>query len=162
VGIFQPFTAWLHVYSLPDFREIAVVTNLANIQSFEFSPLNNELAVASPRRVEFWNTATWSRTRELTNFMATLFQPDGESCWLTKDYRNAGLYDAHTFELLLPLPQGTLPLGLSRDSRLLAASVDARRVQVWDVTELRRQFQALGIDWVQPAPTVLPSQQANR
>jgi WD40 repeat protein len=160
VGIFQPFTPWLHVYTLPEFQEIAVLTNRANIQSFEFSPLNNELAVASPRRVEFWNTATWSRTRELTNFMATLFEPHGERCWLTKDYRNAGLYDAHTFELLLPLPQGTLPLALN--GRLLAASIDARRVQVWDVTELRRQFRALGIDWVEPAPTVLPSQQTSR
>jgi WD40 repeat protein len=162
VGIFQPFTPWLHVYSLPEFREVAVLTNRANIQGFEFSPLNDELAVASPRRVEFWNTATWSRTRELTNFMATLFEPDGESCWLTKDYHNAGLYDVRAFELLLPLPQGTLPLALSRDGRLLATSVDARRVQVWDMDELRRQFRALGIDWTEPSPRVLPSQRANR
>jgi WD40 repeat protein len=154
-GIFEPFTPLLQVYSLPEFQEIAVLTNRANILSFEFSPLNNELAVASPRRVEFWNTVTWSRTRELTNFMATLFEPHGESCWLTKDYRNAGLYDAHAFELLLPLPQGTLPLALSRDSRMLAASVDARRVQVWDVIELRRQFRTLGIDWTKPDSTEL-------
>jgi hypothetical protein len=158
LGIFQPFTPWLHVYSLPEFQEVAVLTNGANILTFEFSQLDNELAIASPRRVEFWNTATWSRTRELTNFMATLFEPNGKSCWLTKDYRNAGLYDVRTFELLLPLPQGTLPLALSLDGRLLAASVDARRVQVWDVNELHRQFQALGIDWAEPSPTGRPSQ----
>jgi WD40 repeat protein len=162
LGIFQPFTPWLHLYSLPEFQEITVLTNGANILSFEFSPSNNELAIASPRRVEFWNTATWSRTRELTNSMATLFGPDGESCWLTKDYRNAGLYDIQAFELLLPLPQGTLPLALSPDSRWLAASVDARRVQVWDLTELRRQFRALGIGWAESATTGFPSQQANR
>lgn len=163
VGIFQPFTPWLYLYSLPEFREIEVLTNSANILSFEFSPLNNELAIASPRRVEFWNTATWSRTRELTNFMATLFEPDGKSCWLTKDYRNAGLYDLRAFELLLPLPQGTLPLALSPDGRLLAASVDARRVQVWDVTELRRQFRALDIDWADPSEVPsLPLQEKAR
>jgi WD40 repeat protein len=161
-GIFQPFTPWLHVYALPEFREIAVLTNAANILSFEFSPSNNELAIASPRRVEFWNTATWNRTRELTNFMATLFQPNDESCWLTKDYRNAGLYDLRAFELLLPLPQGTLPLALSPDGRLLAASVDAWRVQVWDVAELRRQFRELGVDWGEPSPAVLPSPKVPR
>jgi WD40 repeat protein len=162
LGIFQPFTPWLGLYSLPEFREIAVLTNRANIQYFEFSPLNNELAIASPRRVEFWNTATWTRTRELTNFMATLFEPDGKSCWLTKDFRNAGLYDVREFELLLPLPTGTLPLALSPDGRLLAASVDARRIQVWDLAELRQQFRQLGVDWAEPSPTVLPSQQTQR
>jgi hypothetical protein len=67
--------------------------------------------------------------------------------WLTQDYRAGGLHDARTLELLLPLPIGTYPLAVSPDGRLLAVSVGLRRLQVWDLEEVRRQLGQLGLDW---------------
>jgi hypothetical protein len=68
--------------------------------------------------------------------------------WLTQQFRAGGLHDARTLELLMPLPIGTYPLAVSPDGRHLAVSVDLRRLQVWDVTEVRRQLRSLGLDWV--------------
>jgi hypothetical protein len=41
-----------------------------------------------------------------------------------------------------------LPMALSSDGRFLAVNVDSRKLQVWDVTEVRRQLRGLGLDWV--------------
>jgi fructose-1,6-bisphosphatase/inositol monophosphatase family enzyme len=40
-----------------------------------------------------------------------------------------------------------LPLAVSADGRYLAVSVEAQRLQVWDLAALREQFRALGLDW---------------
>jgi hypothetical protein len=100
-------------------------------------------------QIEFWSTATWQRTRVLTNFMGLLYAPMQHGWWLTSDYRSAGLYSSRTREPLLPLPTGTLPLAVSPDGRHVAVSVDAQKLQVWDLIELRRNFRELGIDWEQ-------------
>jgi len=105
------------------------------------------VAVATKAQVEIWSTATWKRTAELTNFVGLLFAPREHAWWLTSDFRSAGLYDARTREPLLPLPIGTLPLAVSPDGRFLAVSVDARRLQVWDLVEVRKRFREFGIDW---------------
>jgi hypothetical protein len=68
--------------------------------------------------------------------------------WVTHDSSRAGLYDTRTIEPLLPLPKGMLPLALSPDGRHLAVSVDARRLQLWDLSEIREQLRAFGLDWV--------------
>src|ERR1051326_1899443 len=117
--------------------------------TFRFSQKGDEVVVESHRQVELWSTATWQRTKVLTNFMGLLFAPAQEGWWLTSDYRSAGLYSSRTQELLLPLPIGTQPLAVSPDGRYLAVSVDARKLQVWDLAELRRNFRDLGIDWEQ-------------
>ena len=73
------------------------------------------------------------------------------SIWLTKDYRRAGLYDAKSIEPLLLLPPDTLPLALSADGRFLAASVDRRRLQLWDLARVRQRLSELGLDWADSA-----------
>ena len=45
------------------------------------------------------------------------------------------------------LPTGMLPLALSPDGRLLAVSVDAQRLQLWDLAALREEFRKIGLDW---------------
>ena len=147
LGINRPFSAILYIYRLPSLEPIARLDNRANISSFEFSPSGQELAVASARCVEFWSTLTWTRTREITNFMGVLYMPDARTMWLTKDYRTAGLYQAGTLEPLLPLPVGMLPLAISPDGQHLAVSVDSRRLQVWDLPEVRGRLRELGLDW---------------
>jgi hypothetical protein len=106
------------------------------------------VAITSDRTgVEFWSTTSWERTRMLTNFDRLLYTPDARALWLAKDPRNAGLYDARTLEPLLLLPTGMLPLALSADGQRVAVSVDAQRLQVWDLAALREQFRQLGLDW---------------
>jgi hypothetical protein len=147
LAIFRPYTRRLHIYRLPDFESIATLTNHTSIAGFEFSPRGDELAVATPKAVEIWDTSNWQRTRELTNFVGLLYSPDNSTFWLTKDYRIAGLYHARTLQLLLPLPVGTLPLAVSHEGRHLAVSVDSRRLQVWDLVEVKTFLGGLGLDW---------------
>jgi WD40 repeat protein len=148
IGVYQPFGATLEIHKVPGLELVAKLTHPAPFNEFSFSPLGNEVAISSSRAgVEFWSTSSWRRTRTLTNFMRLLYPADGLSLWLTKDRRTAGLYDARTLEPLLMLPSGMLPLALSPDGRRLAVSVDAQRLQLWDLAALREEFQNLGLDW---------------
>src|SRR4030095_8674771 len=99
---------------------VSRLINKASIAGFNFSPLQDEVAVASRGQVEFWSTTTWQRTRAATNFIGIphvgmLFEPEGRFLWLVKDFRPAGLYESHTLEPLLFLPNGMLPLALGED-----------------------------------------------
>jgi WD40 repeat protein len=147
LGIYGRFSPLLHIYQLPAFEPLARLTNRANILAFMFSPQGDELAVSTRFGVQLWSTKTWTRTREIADFMGILYGSGGRTLWLTKDYRTAGLFNARTLEPLLPLPAGMLPLAVSSDGRFLAVNVDSRKLQVWDVTEVRRQLGSLGLDW---------------
>ena len=147
LGIYRPFTAALYVHRMPGLERVANLAHPAAIGDFKFSPAADEVAICSSRMVEFWSTATWERTRTLTNFMRMLYAPDARSWWLAKDYSTAGLYDARTLEPRLLLPTGMHPLALSPDGRHLAVSVDLQRLQVWDLAEVREQLRELGLDW---------------
>jgi WD40 repeat protein len=150
LGIYRSFTTSLYVYQLPGLERVAKLTHPTIFGDFQFSPLGDEVAITSSRTgVEFWSTTNWERTRSLTNFMRLLYTPDARALWLTKDQRTAGLYDARTLEPLLLLPTGMLPLALSPDGQRVAVSVDAQRLQVWDLAALRDQFRDLGLDWRQ-------------
>lgn len=101
----------------------------------------------SSQRVRFWRTLDWRELREVDHCHDLLFCPGQPWVWLTRDYSEAGLYDLRTMALLVPLPTGWLPLALSQDGRRLAVSIDAQRVQVWDLERLRDEIRALGLDW---------------
>lgn len=150
LGIYRSFDTSLSVYRLPGMELAAKLPQPASISDFQFSPEGDGLAICSKRPsglTELWDTATWERTRTLPGFGRLLYTPDARALWLTKDARSAGLYDARTMEPVLLLPVGMLPLALSADARRLAVSVDAQRLQVWDLHELRAQLRALGLDW---------------
>jgi WD40 repeat protein len=147
LALFASFTPQLFVYRLPDLERVAVLTNAFNVRTFQFSPSSDELAVSSRSDVEFWSTATWQRTRTISNFNNQLYSADGRAMWLTQEFHAGGLHDAGTLDLLMPLPVGTYPLAVSPDGRRLAVSVDLRRLQVWDLAEVRAQLARLGLDW---------------
>jgi WD40 repeat protein len=147
LAMFRPFSPELHVYRLSDFAPVTALTNRDRIRQFVFSPLGDEVAVACRKGVEFWSATTWQRTRHLTNFNGILYSPDARTLWLSTDYRASGLYDARTVEPLLPLPPNTIPLAVSPDGRYLAARVNSRHMQVWDLEEARRQLAGVGLDW---------------
>lgn len=155
LGIYGPFTASLHVHRLPGLEPVAKLTHPTSFGDFQFSPQGEELAITSSRGTPlaaFWNTTTWTRTRTLTNFSRVLYTPNARALWLTKDPRNAGLYDRRTLEALLLLPTGVIPLALSPDGQRLAVSIDAQRLQLWDLGALRQHLRGLGLDWRQDPP----------
>jgi WD40 repeat protein len=148
LAMYRSFTPHLYIHRLPGLERVAKLTNEGNIGRFEFSPLNDEVAVCSRTGgIEVWSTATWERTRHLTNFTDLRYSPDARRFWLSTQFRTAVLHDARTMEPLLPLPAATLPLAYSPDARYLAVSVDQRHMQVWDLIEVQRQLRAIGLDW---------------
>jgi hypothetical protein len=76
-----------------------------------------------------------------------LFLPNGSAFWLVHDARTAVLHDLRTFEALVSLPTGAIPLAVSPDGRHFALSLHARRVQLWDMAHARKQLGELGVDW---------------
>jgi len=149
LAIRQSFGDTLHVYRLPGLEEVASLKNPPRIGEFAFSPLGNEVVTCSSALgvATFWRTGTWDKVRVVPDVIGLFYAPDARGLWLTRDWRTGGLYDASTLELLLPLPIGMLPLALSPDGRRLAVSVDLRRLQVWDLEEVRNQLAQLGLDW---------------
>jgi WD40 repeat protein len=148
LAMYRSFTPHLYLHRLPGLERVAKLTNEGNIGRFEFSPLNDEVAVCSRATgISVWSTTTWQRTRHLTNFTDLRYSPDGRTFWLSTA-RTSTLHDARTLEPLLPLPAGTLPLAFSPDARYLAVSVDQRHMQVCDLAEVQSQLRAIGLDWV--------------
>lgn len=152
LAIFVANSPYLHVYELPGFQRVTVITNRPRISGFSFTPSGRELAVVSRGHAEFYRTGTWEHLRHATNviglsYVGCLFQPDEQALWLAQNNRSAGLHDAHSFELLMPLPTGHVPLVLSADGRQLATIEDARRVVLWDLAIVRNELRELGLDW---------------
>jgi WD40 repeat protein len=147
LGIFGSYTPVLDVYRLPGFERAASLTNQANIGTFDFSQLGDEVTLTSQSGIEFWSTRTWKRTRRLTNCISLLYTPNARAWWLARDLRTSGLYDSQTLEAKLLLPSWMFPLAVSPDGKWLAVSVDGRRLQAWDLAWVREQFRDLGVDW---------------
>jgi WD40 repeat protein len=145
------FSPLLRVYQLPGVERAAWLANRSDVWTFAFSPHGHELAVATRTGLEFYDTTSWERARELPiaseRQSEIIYTPDGSAFWHTSDGRTSSLRDARTLEVLLPLPARTLPLALSPDGRQLAVSVDMRRVQVWDLRAFRGELAKLGLDW---------------
>jgi serine/threonine protein kinase/WD40 repeat protein len=147
LALFRPFGTDLYIHRLPALEPVTRLTNEYRIDQFEFSPLGDEVAVGNWKGVEFWSTTTWQRTRHLTNFTDVLYSPDARTLWLSTKFQAASLHDARTADLILPMPPNTRPRALSPDGRHLAVTVNAHRVQVWDLAEVRLRLRELGLDW---------------
>ena len=138
-------------YGLNPWVENRFIEFEAEVLTETFTPRCDELAAATYTSITFLDTNRWEPQRRfpvvLDRNAQIIFMPDGKAFWLLYDARTAALHDSRTFETLLPLPAGTLPLAVSPDGRHLAVSVDARRVQVWDLAEVRKGFRELGVSW---------------
>jgi hypothetical protein len=152
LGMYLSYSPYFFAYRLPELARVASLTNEGSIGQFEFSPKGDEVAISRRGGVEFWSTTNWKQLRCLTNYSSLLYSPDAETFWLSTDWRTAGLYDARTVDPILPLPRNTVPLAVSQDGSHLAVSVDLRRMQVWDLGEMRRQLRGLGLDWREQSP----------
>lgn len=119
-----------------------------------FTPQSDELLVATRSGMTFFETVSWKPRRTFSAAFdrnaRLLPSPDGRTFWLAQDAQTAALHDLRTLEPVLPLPRGMIPLALSLDGRRVAVSVDAQRVQVWDVPALRQALGEMGLDWRDP------------
>jgi eukaryotic-like serine/threonine-protein kinase len=141
------------VYGLNPWRDIKFLQFDADVLAEAFTPRSDELAVATHTSVTFLDTNRWEIQRRfpaaLDRNAQILFMPDGQAFWLVHNASTAVLHGTQNFETLLPLPTGMIPLAVSPDARQLAVSVNARRVQVWDLHEVRNQFRELGLGWAE-------------
>ena len=139
------------VYRLKPWDGLKFIEADAEVFAEAFTPGSDELAVATETSVTFLDTHRWERQRRfpvlLGRHTELIFAADGEAFWLVHDAGSAALHDTRTFETLLPLPVGTIPLAVSPDGVHLAVSVDAWRVQLWNMVEVRKQLRELGLDW---------------
>ena len=123
----------------------------SEILTHAFSPNGEELAAATSLGLTFVHTNGWKTQRRMSAALdrraRILFAPDGRSFWLAHDARTAALYDTRSFELLLPLAPGVLPLAISPDGNHVLVSIDARRLQLWNWAVLRRELEELGLGW---------------
>jgi len=141
----------LRIYRLPQVEEVARLETSNFVSSVTFSPDGDELLVLNRGGVEWFDTATWRRTRHRPGANVSgsyaFYTPDGTMIWMVTHFRNAALFDRRTLEPLLRLPHDVLPLALSPDGRQLAVSVEGQRVQLWDVNAFRGELAKLGLDW---------------
>lgn len=139
------------LYGINPWREMPFVQLEAEVLTEAFTPRCDELAVATYASITFLDMNRWETQRRfpvvLDRNAQIIFMPDGKAFWLRRDARTAALHDTQTFETLLRLPTGMLPLAVSPDGRHLAVSADARRVQMWDLAEVRERFRELGVAW---------------
>jgi WD40 repeat protein len=144
------------VYRLRAWQGMRFVNADAEILAEAFAPLSDELAVATYTSVSFLDTNHWEPQRRFSIALdpnaQIIFMPDGAAFWLIQNARTAALRKTANFETLLSLPAGTIPLAVSPGGRQLAVSVDAQRVQMWDLQEVRERFRELGIDWGNTKP----------
>jgi len=123
----------------------------SEILDHAFVPGDGEVAIATASGLTFVDTREWKTQRRLALGLdrraRILFAPDDRSFWLAQDARAAALYDTRTFELLLPLAPGVLPLAVSPDGGQMLVSIDANRLQLWNWTILRRDLEELGLGW---------------
>lgn len=141
---------WMQFFQRKPWKGCGLADFGSRVLTHAFTPRGDELVVATARGVSFLETNHWTIRRTLPVALVgnarLLFSPDGHSFWLARDARNAALCDLETLQVMLPLPDNVRPVALSADGRHLAVEVEARRLQVWDLIEIRRQLQALGLE----------------
>jgi serine/threonine protein kinase/WD40 repeat protein len=155
----------IHIYRVEPWEGMRFVDMEADIVRQAFTPGSDELAVCTTASLNFFDTNRWEIQRRfsvsLDHTARIIFMPEEDSFWLVRDGRTAALHEARTFATLLPLPSGTLPLAVSPDGHYLAVSVDGERLQLWDLSEMRKQLGKMGLDWKSGVATQPSSRQIN-
>jgi WD40 repeat protein len=139
----------IHIYRIDPWEGMRFVPMDAHVLAQAFT--RDELAVCTYASVSFLDINRWEVQRHFPvslDLSARIIpMPDGDSFWLVRDARTAALHDTRTFEILLPLPSGTLPIAVSPNERQLVVSVNGDRLQLWDLPEMRKQLREKDLDW---------------
>jgi WD40 repeat protein len=141
----------VRIFRLPELATEGWLTNGAPVRALAFAPDGSTVAILTVTNLNLWNLAsrriTLSRSIEAGRFANLQYGPDGHFLMIVESIRSGALLDARTLEPLLPLPTWTHPLALSTDNRYLAVDVESRRVQVWELADVRARLRSLGVDW---------------
>jgi WD40 repeat protein len=141
----------IRIFRLPELTTEGWLTNGAPVRALAFAPDGFTMAVLTATNLGLWDLAsrriTLSRPVEAGRFANLKYGPDGRFLMIVESIRSGALLDARTLEPLLPLPIWTHPLALSADNRYLAVDVESRRVQVWELADVRARLRSLGVDW---------------
>jgi WD40 repeat protein len=98
VGIFRHFSPSLYVYRLPGLERVAKLNLWPTSISSSSPRWADEVALFSKRGVELWSTATWERTRLLTNLPTRSSTRPMAEFLAHPQPGIAGLYDARTLK----------------------------------------------------------------
>lgn len=141
----------VRIFHLPELTTEGSLTNGAPVRALAFAPDGSTLAVLTGTSLNLWDLAsgriTLSRPAEAGRFANLQYASDGHFLMVVESIRSGALLDARTLEPLLPLPTWTHPLAMSTDSRYLAVDVESRRVQLWELPDVRARLRGLGVDW---------------
>jgi serine/threonine protein kinase/WD40 repeat protein len=121
----------------------------------QFSPDGRVLVTSDSTGVRFYDSATWTVTRNLPADYATslaghvAFTSDSRLVAFTIGRRALRLADAHTGKVLATLhspdPRPINALRFNRDGRILAVSTASDAVDLWDIAVIQRELDQLGL-----------------
>jgi signal transduction histidine kinase len=125
-----------------------------------FSPDGRWLATGDSRTYTLWSTETWKphwkqgRDGVLFNRGSMAFAANGGMIAIARSHDEIQLLDTtagtELATLASPDPLAVAGLRLSEDGHVLAAGGPNGRIQLWNLSELRRELARLGLDWDQP------------
>jgi WD40 repeat protein len=151
LAVTYPYSPEVTVYRLSDLTKVATLTASGLVARVSFTSADDELAIISRSGLEWWDTASWQRSRQEPGSPVAeaylLDTADGVGIWKVTSFQEKGLDDRRTLRHILPLPRRVVPLALSSDGRQLAVSADDQRLQLWNVADLRARLRELGLDW---------------
>jgi serine/threonine protein kinase/WD40 repeat protein len=126
-----------------------------------FSPDGDWLVVGEGNNYRFYRTESWQPAQVIrTENMAGLtsdpvFAPDSRMLAVWHAFRSVKLFHPATGRELATLmvadPQNIVAMRFSPDGSQLAVATIGHVVQLWDLRDIRRQLQALNLDWDAPA-----------
>ena len=132
-----------------------------------FSPRGDWLVVGTSREFLFYETSSWQLKRCLERAASSAlnglgaFSLDGKLLALSHTLQQIRLVNPETGTTLAtldsPTPERITALSFSRDSTLLAAATDNGEVQLWNLSQLRRELAILGLDWEMPGEVPAPN-----
>jgi serine/threonine protein kinase/WD40 repeat protein len=128
-----------------------------------FSPDGRQLVTASATEYAIWEAGTWAERLRIPRNQAgglpgvAAFTADGYLLAIARSRNTVQLINPATGRELAtlgaPEPQNLVGLGFSPDGRLLTATFNTPRIQVWDLAAIRGELGTLDLDWSAPTAT---------
>jgi WD40 repeat protein len=121
-----------------------------------FTPDGRYLVTAAPDEFCFWEVGSWTLKRRISDegWHGIAFSRDGTILAATAPVNKVRLFDSATGEVLADLEapncRGITSLAFNHDGTQLAVCESQDVLRVWDLRQVRRQLEELGLDWNQP------------
>ena len=122
-----------------------------------FDPRGASLVVCGPNRYDFWDPVEWKRTRRIE--APGLLGRQGSAAFFAGEQMVALVQDENSVQLVETRkgteiarltagdPKSIRALRVSADGRRLVASTFSNSLLVWDLAVMRKELQAMGLNW---------------